>query len=271
MSSRKIRRAAEHAARKAARKAGFPNPSSEPTVDAVAAPAKNITSLPDLQIPETGAPLPPFSQTFGPQAGGPVTEIGKAISSQNRVTHGLTRHNGVFKLLTTEDPQQFVALKRSLAEEHGPTTETESLLINTMAESHWLANRAQSLIDTCLDPDTGAITNERSFSLYLRYQTTHSRQFHKAFNDLAKQRAEKSKADKEFVAQNRSTEKHEMQKQLHYWNVVRRDSEACSQMASQTREYLKGVAENPQFVAQYDAALAKHGLKRTHQRVAVAA
>jgi hypothetical protein len=32
------------------------------------------------------------------------TETGRAISSQNRTTHGLARHNDAFALLSAEDP-----------------------------------------------------------------------------------------------------------------------------------------------------------------------
>jgi hypothetical protein len=38
---------------------------------------------------------------------GPKTETGRAISSQNRTTHGLARHNGTFVLLSSEDPIGF--------------------------------------------------------------------------------------------------------------------------------------------------------------------
>jgi hypothetical protein len=76
----------------------------------------------------------------------------------------LARHNGAFVLLSTEDPNGFEALKASLAAEHQPFTETEPILINSMAESHWLANRAQTLQDTCLDPQTGQITHPSLFS-----------------------------------------------------------------------------------------------------------
>ena len=137
---------------------------------------------------------------------GPKTESGRAISSQNRTTHGLARHNGTFQLLPTEDPNGFEALKTSLAEEHEPSTETESILVATMAESHWLANRAQTLQSTCFDQTTGQITNEKLFSLYLRYQTTHTRAFHKSLNDLLKLRSERRKEQNGFEAQTRENE-----------------------------------------------------------------
>ena len=96
---------------------------------------------------------------------GPVTDAGRAISSQNRTTHGLARHNGAFQLLATEDPAGFEALKAALLSEHEPSTETESILITTMAESHWLANRAQTLQHTCFDQTTGQIADTKLFSL----------------------------------------------------------------------------------------------------------
>ena len=100
--------------------------------------------------------------------------IGIAVSCLNHTIHGLARHNnGTFKLLTSEDPIGFEALKQSLADEHLAITTTEAILVNAMAESLWLAQRAQRLQDTCIDPDTGAITDEKKSSLYLRYFTTH--------------------------------------------------------------------------------------------------
>ena len=41
-----------------------------------------------------------------------------------------------------------------------------------MAESHWLAQGTQRLQDRYIDPETGSITDEKQFSLYMRYQTT---------------------------------------------------------------------------------------------------
>jgi hypothetical protein len=69
------------------------------------------------------------------KSSGPTTEAGLAISSQNRTIHGLARQNGAFLLLTTEDPANFAALKTALEAEHQPMTETESILVNNMAES----------------------------------------------------------------------------------------------------------------------------------------
>ena len=114
----------------------------------------------------------------------------------------MARHgNGAFKLLTSEDPAGFEALTQSLLDEHQAATPTELILIHGMAESLWLAQRAQRLQDTCTNPDTGEISDEKKSFLYLRYQTTHTRAFHKSLNDLLKLRAEQRRAANGFEAQ----------------------------------------------------------------------
>jgi len=70
-----------------------------------------------------------------------------------------------------------------------------------MSESHWLAQRAQTLLTACLDPQTGKIADPKSFSLYLRYQTTHERAFNKALTEFQKLRFEKRKQQAGFEAQ----------------------------------------------------------------------
>ena len=126
-----------------------------------------------------------------------------------------------------------------------------------MAESHWLSQRAQRLQDACFDPDSGQITDPKLFSLYLRYQTTHTRTFHKSLNDLIKLRAERRKA-----------EQHEMKKHHHYWDVLLKDSKTCSQISQNSREYLKGLREEPGFKAQYESDLTRHGLQQAELSLA---
>jgi len=237
--NRKQRRAAAHKDRKLARKAGFPNPQPTPPP-----PVATLEPAPETpkQVPEPPKPISE-AQLAANRANaqlscGPKSEAGRAISSQNRTTHGLARHNGSFVLLVTEDPNGFEALKASLTQEHEPSTETESILINHMAESHWLANRAQTLQNTCLNPETGAITNAPLFSLYLRYQTTHTRAFHKGLNNLLKLRSERRKTENGFEAQKRKNEeirikneRHEMKKEHHEWDIRLKDAQMCARVA----------------------------------------
>jgi len=268
MMNRKERRAAAHKDLKLARKAGFPLATTTEAGKPVALDG----------IPEPGLPYPSLASISLAQltanransqlSTGPKTEAGRAISSQNRTSHGLTRHNGVFLLLPSEDPNGFEALKASLAEEHQPATETESILVNAMAQSHWLAHRAQTLQAGCFDPQTGQIANEKSFSLYLRYETTHTRAFHKSLNDLLRLRSERRKTENGFEAQSRQqeelrlkTEAHAMKKETHYWEVLKKDAETCSRIGQNVGQNHRLAAENPGFEAQYQAELAKHGLQ----------
>jgi hypothetical protein len=224
-------------------------------------------------IPEPGYPFPSLKEISpaklaanrlnAQKSTGPLSETTRAVSAQNHLLHGLARHqNTNFKLVNSERPEAFAALKQALETEHAPTTETESILVNSMVESHWLSQRAQCLQDTCIDSDTGAITDEKKFSLYLRYQTTHTRAFHKSLNDLLKLRAEKRKAEIGFEAQRIATEKHEMKKQSHYWDVLKKDCEATNQMTINMLQNLKAQEQHPGFEAKYDAELAKRGLKK---------
>jgi hypothetical protein len=257
--NRKERRAAAHKDRKLARKAGFPAPTPAPVPTPeppVVAPAsetpKPVTPISDAQLAANRA--------NAQHSTGPKTGAGRAISSQNRTTHGLARHNGTFLLLPSEDKNGFEALKASFAAEHAPTTETESILINGMAESHWLANRAQTLQNTCLDPQTGQITDAALFSLYLRYQTTHTRAFHKCLNDLVKLKSERRKTENGFEAQKRKNEemrikneRHEMKKEHHYWDVRMKDAAFCHRAAQNVANVNQAARENPAFEAQYIA------------------
>jgi hypothetical protein len=283
---RKQRRAAAHKERKLARKAGFPSALQNPAPKQ----GEDIPNTPTTvsTIPEPGLPFPSLSSISPSQLAanranaqhstGPTTETGRAASSQNHTIHGLARHNGTFKLLASEDSAGFEALKASLAAEHLPTTETESILVTTMSESHWLSNRAQNLQATCFDETTGQITDPKLFSLYLRYQTTHTRAFHKSLNDLLKLRAESRKTENGFEAQARKeeelrikNEQHEMKKQRHYWEVIKKDAEACFRISQNVTQNHKAAAENPGFEAQYAAELAKHGLQPDYCRGAASA
>jgi hypothetical protein len=300
MSARKIRRAAEHQARKAARKAGFVhNPTQTIPVAAVAPPQEqpeseiraastslSCTSPPEqnfflTSIPEPGFPLPSLASISparltanrenAQHSTGAKSPETRAITAQNHTIHGLARHqNGTFKLLSSEDSNGFEALKQSLLDEHQPATETESILVNTMAQSHWLTQRAQHLQDSCMDPDTGAITDDKKFSLYLRYQTTHTRVFHKCLNDLLKLRAEKRKAELGFEAQRVQNEKHELKKQSHYWEVLKKDAIACQELSRLASQNIEATKQNPGFEAQYQAELQKRRLEKNFWEAASA-
>ncbi len=143
-----------------------------------------------------------------------------------------------------------------------------------MAESHWLSQRAQHLQDTCIDPNTGEIKDEKKASLYLRYQTTHTRAFHKSLNDLFKLRAEKRKAEFGFEAQKakleaqqaaeqRQNERHEMKKRTNEADLFIKDLKAHNDLSDLTFQNMKNEARHARF---HRPLRGRTGKKRPQQR-----
>jgi hypothetical protein len=173
------------------------------------------------------------------------------------------RHrNGAFKLLSSEDPIGFEAFKQSLLNEYQATTPTESILVNGMVESSWLAQRAQRLHDTFLNPETGEITDAPKASLYMRYCTTHTRAFHKSLNDLLKLRSERRKAAIGFEAQKHQTERHEMAKITHQIDLFKRDMIGQEKLTDLVIAHAQAARDIPGFEAKYMAELEKRGLDK---------
>jgi hypothetical protein len=79
-----------------------------------------------------------------------------------------------------------------------------------MAQHRWLLDRATRLQETCFDPETGQITDQKLFSLYLRYATTHERAFHKCLSTLLTNRIQEEKSQIGFESQKRKTDLHEL-------------------------------------------------------------
>ncbi len=109
---------------------------------------------------------------------GPRSSQGKLASSRNSLKHGLSTGH---LIIPGEDPAAFESLRNDLIEEHQPANPTEELLLNEMAQSYWLEQRAIRLQNECF---TANGVDEKRLSLFLRYQTTYNRGFHKALNTL---------------------------------------------------------------------------------------
>ena len=155
---------------------------------------------------------------------------------------------GTFKLLSTDDPAAYPTFKQALVDEHKPATQTESILVNAMAESRWLAQRAQGLQDTCMDSATGVVTDEKKFYLYTRYHTTHTRAFHKSLHDLLKLRSERRRSEIGFEAQTIAKEKHEMKKQSLYRDVLKKDVETCQQLSNLAAQNFEARKAKPRLL-----------------------
>jgi hypothetical protein len=218
MTPRQIRRAAEREARKAENKqhrapvgAATPSP-AEPATPAPASPAAPIERTPAAaQEPTTrshAGSIISEAQLAANRANaqlstGPTTAAGKEKSSQNRVTHGLA---GTFRLLGWEDPEQFKELATSLYDEHKPATDSERRLVDSMTQHFWLMQRAITLQDRLLSQPE---LDHKTFSLYLRYQTTNERAYYRAKREFATARKEQSKQQNGFESQKRQQEAHQ--------------------------------------------------------------
>jgi hypothetical protein len=127
---------------------------------------------------------------------GPRTPSGKLASSRNSLKHGLASGE---LIVQGEDRAAFEALLRGLLDEHRPANATEELLVTEMAQSWWLAQRAIRLQNDCFGENS---VDEKRLSLFLRYQSTHERAFHKALNTLIRLQKDRRKSQSGFVSQN---------------------------------------------------------------------
>jgi hypothetical protein len=205
---RNQRRAAERKSKKLARKrqAAAPVPI---TPAATATPSPSATPLPGLS--ETRHAV--RNRQNAQHSTGPRTEEGKAIASQNAMRHGLSSRR--FVLLDWESSDDFAELLANLRGEHQPRTQTEALLVERMAEHFWLSQRALHLQDMCLRRDIPLCDEPKELALYLRYQTTHTRAFHKCLSDFLKLRAEQRKAEAGFVSQQHKAAAEARKQEIH--------------------------------------------------------
>ena len=105
---------------------------------------------------------------------------------------------------------------------------TEAILVEKMAQSYWLSKRALHVQDECCtDAELSLDEQQKQLALFIRYQTTHDRAFHRSLNDLLKLRAERRKAEIGFESQRRAEADHirreaaEKRKQeRHKWDIM---------------------------------------------------
>ena len=83
----------------------------------------------------------------------------------------------------------------ALRQDHQPANSTEDILVECMAQHHWLSQRAIHLLTALLSDDGLIQQNEKSFSLYLRYRIANERAFSKCLHDLLKLRSARRLAD----------------------------------------------------------------------------
>jgi hypothetical protein len=154
MMTRKERRAAEHAARKADRKAGFPQ--SEPT--AAAAPSAPVETT--IEAEPAIAPNPPTSKKEISEAQlaanrrnallshGPTTEAGREKVSRNAVKTGLT---GAQVLLPTDDAALYEAQVLAYKNAFEPVGPEETHLLQSIIDTRFRLDRIPGLESALLE------------------------------------------------------------------------------------------------------------------------
>lgn len=126
---------------------------------------------------------------------GPRTHMGKLASSRNSTKHGLA---GGVLLIPGEDPAALAALQTALLDEYQPANSTEHILVEEMAQSHWLTQRALRLQNECFSSEG---VDAKRLTLFLRYQATHQRAFHRALKTLLALQKSRRKTAVGFVSQ----------------------------------------------------------------------
>jgi len=116
---------------------------------------------------------------------GPRTSQGKAVSSMNAMSHGLTSQKIV---LPGEDSAEFQHLQRSLFREYRPATATETLLVKEIAQAHWRLDRVRLRQDHAFESET---LDVKLLSLLQRYAATYERTFYKSLETLKKLQRER--------------------------------------------------------------------------------
>ncbi len=198
MTSRQARNERREAERKAAKLAWKAAKSAPPQIGFVPQNnppvAPNKVTEPVGFVPHDAAKAAKRAETNRANAlhsTGPRSAEGKLASSRNSLKHGLASGE---MIIPGESPAALEALLHDLLKEHQPANATEELLVTEMAQSWWLTQRAIRFQNECFT-ETGV--DEKRLSLFLRYQTTHERAFHKALNTLT--RLKQSRARQQAV------------------------------------------------------------------------
>jgi hypothetical protein len=146
---------------------------------------------------------------------GPVTDLGKAITSQNRATHLLSQY-ATFVVLSHEDPDLFLELTATLMMQFGVTSNEpdEHAIVTRMAQHEWMRRRALEYQDWIFNDDRVDQRMDR-MKLFMRYESQHERAYNSCFNQLLKLRAEKRSAKIGFEREKQLCQQVEERKQRH--------------------------------------------------------
>jgi hypothetical protein len=157
---------------------------------------------------------------------GPVTPEGKAISSQNRVVHGLS---GQFRVIAGENQAAFNDMLDEFMRDEQPIGIAEVELVKKMVESIWLSNRARRYQEACfvvkpqtreqLERNEAEVAVRPELERYERYQAHHDRAYARAAAELLRRKKERRLQQNGFELQKRN-EAQERRRENHENRVV---------------------------------------------------
>ncbi|MBM3810711.1 MAG: hypothetical protein FJW20_03635 [Acidimicrobiia bacterium] len=121
------------------------------------------------------------SRANGARSRGPVTEEGKAISSQNSLKHGLRARN---LILSKEEEQDFDVYVDNLLEEVKPLGQLEFTLFQQMVRAGWELRRIElKLASFTVDPLDNFAAREK-YELFHRYHSRLETSYYRAQKEL---------------------------------------------------------------------------------------
>jgi hypothetical protein len=182
---------------------------------------------------------------------GPTSQAGLDASSKiNAWRHGLAvKDNERFGFLIDENSDKFDELLARLKQEHNATTETDVILVRHMAQSEWLRARALRLQTDLLRED-GKNVDPAKLAIFIRYQTTHERAFHRSLKELQNLRKERRNLEIGFESQKlkqaaevRASEGMNLKKEAQ--NLKREEFEFKKTIIESRKEVKKVVKSDP--------------------------
>jgi hypothetical protein len=130
---------------------------------------------------------------------GPTTQEGKARSSRNSTTHGLT---GRVNPQSPEDRLAYAEQGKRLIADWKPIGEQEEQLVRVILDSGWQMNRARAhderlwrQIENPDAPGPSAEASQLTLDKVTRYEAHHTRTYFRAISELRKQQAVRRAAE----------------------------------------------------------------------------
>ena len=133
---------------------------------------------------------------------GPKTDDGKAASSRNATSHGLSAADPV---LPHEDSNEFNAMLERYKSEMSPATAHEEFLVAQMAGARWKLDRLERIevaMFAALENPSEAFTEKAaSFARLDRYRASLERTYHRSARELRETRKVQNKANSTQMAE----------------------------------------------------------------------